>query len=141
MTRSTRGRFITAVLVANSVLWVLFWGYFLWGSEPAPAPLSKHLFRIYHTHPEYVSVLGRALQDGFPKPIVVGTVLVQFPSFLVAYPLGHYLPGDVVFAQTNHRGLMLLLVTALSYGQWYLVGITLGWLVRRRVSASRIPAH
>jgi len=141
MTRSTRRRSITALLVANSVLWVLFWGYFLLGSESAPVPLSKHLIPIYHTHPEYVSVLGRALQDGFSKPIVVGIVLVQFPSFLVAYPLGHFLPGDVVFAETNHRGLILLTVTALTFGQWYLVGRAVDWLVGKRVPANGIFVH
>lgn len=141
MTRSTGRRFITPLLAANAAFWTLFWAFFLWNSQPAPVPLSEHLFAIYHTHPEYVSVLGRALGDGFPKPIVVTAVVVHFPSFLAAYPLGHSLPGDIVLAQTNHRGLMLLAVTVLSFAQWYLAALAVGWLASRRVPTSGVPAR
>ena len=137
MTDTARVRWPRVLLIANSVFWVLFWAYFLWSSEAAPARLAAHLLSIYHTHPKYVSVFGRALPDGLPPTVGSVTGMIHLPSLYVAYWVGHFVPGDIVLAQTDHSGLKLLATTVLSYAQWYFVG----WLLTlvRRMVRERAP--
>lgn len=140
MTRAKGQRLIRALLIANTLFWVLFWGYCYWASEPTPALLSSQPGPIYHSHPNYVSFLGRGLPDGFPKPVKTAT-LVQLPSLAISAGLAQFLPGEFLFAGTNQPGFRLLGTTLLSFVQWYLVGLAIGWLVSRRGSPKQVPAR
>lgn len=121
---------IPTLLIANTVFWLLFWGYFMWLSEATPNLLSTQPGRVYHSHPNYVSVFGRGLQDGFPEPIKKVT-LVQLPSLLLAVALAYVLPGELLFAGTNPPGFRLLATMFISYVQWYLLGSLISLLLAR----------
>lgn len=140
MTNWTRRRLTAALLVANIVFWGLCWGYILVSSEPAPTPLALHLPPVNHNHPNCVSVFGRWLPEGLPRP-AKSLLTVQLPSLVTASFLVHCAPEDVVWLQTNRSGLKLLMTTMLSFVQWYLVGVAAAWLVHRRVRKSQIVLH
>ncbi len=128
MTSTKQSRLWITLLALNSAYWVFFWWYFFWQSSVA-LPITTWEQEV----PFYV-VFGRAF--GGADPVAFHTWLIQsalwlnLPCWLITWPLGHAM-GSVQIASTNYAGLRLILVTLLSYGQWYGIGRIAG-IVRER---------
>jgi hypothetical protein len=118
--KSRRG--ITVLMVLNSLFWALFWAIFFWhsSSEMRPAAWEQDSFYL---------VLGRGFGNvatgAFRSWFIESALLLHIPCVLITWPLGP-LFGDIYVAGTNLAGLRLILITLLSYGQWYVVAKVVG---------------
>ena len=116
------------LLILNSLYWAGFWVYFSVWSIATP----RHL--AWEEIPPFYAVFGRS----FPMtaPAVFHSVVFQtafwlhLPCWLLTWPLGPMI-GATTIVGTNAAGVRLLLITALSYAQWYAVARILGFVVDR----------
>lgn len=139
MTRAFRSRLPLFFLVGNLLFWGLFWIVFFVSSEQAVQGLSTEQlpYDIYHSHPKYTAVFGRALRDGLddlPAPLRFALWL-QMPSLFVAHATAQLIPMDVELLRSNQFGLRLILTMLLSCAQWYWVG----FLLRRIIGTQSRP--
>src|SRR5687768_4563602 len=103
--------------------WLSFWGYFFLRSTPAP-----RINEWERPYPVY-EVLGRGfmyvvpgfeVRDVSSTPIMKAVVWPNLPCWLITWPLVQVM-GTTKLLGTNAAGLRLILITMLSYWQWYFV--------------------
>jgi hypothetical protein len=117
MIKTNSNRIWIGLLVLNTAYWLWFWAYFFMHSI-RPQPLAWEMPAPFYT------VLGRSFP--LPEPTVFHSMVIQtafwlnLPCWLVTWPLGGAM-GTNTILHTNAPGLRLVLITALSYGQWYIV--------------------
>lgn len=134
---------ITIVLAANLFFWVYFWldfGFRTQPYKPRPPVLDEPV-------PHFV-FWGKALP--WQKEMLVRSLQlaqwIQAPSFFVARPYVWVVNKnpqlwDEIFLGVSPGGYLLLIVMVLSFGQWYLVGIALRWLLGRWMPATQVPTQ
>lgn len=131
---SGRSRIISVLLIANAVLWVIFWAGFFSHSVAYPKVPTP--------------------TEGIPLPEVVGhraanpdlapnrdtyfqvSFIPNSPSFLLTrvlfnIPTHGYRSPDL-YLGTTAAGYELLCWMLMSFLQWYLIGRVAAWLVSRR---------
>lgn len=116
---SQRPSRIWITLLLNTIYWLCFWGFFSLHSTPVPQVIAWG-----QLSPFYV-VAGRAFEyavsDVFHTPLIQSAFWLNLPCWLITWPLGPAMGGTEI-AGTNSAGLRLILITLLSYGQWYGIG-------------------
>jgi len=137
--------FARLLLLANAVFWVAFAIYFQSNSRP----YKPHTPMFEEQSPLY-TYYGRALPaEQYMTPLMRTTRFIQWPSFFVARPFfwyfdRHGIDGERVYGGISITGYYLLIVCALTFLQWYLVGLLADYL-RNRMSvkgrASPNPGH
>jgi hypothetical protein len=120
-------RWITPLGALNSLFWMFFWGYFFLHSSPEVRPAAweqDSFFLVFRRG------FGNVATGAFRSWFIESALLLHMPCVLVTWPLTQ-LFGDIYIAGTNLAGLRLILITLLSYGQWYGIG-KIAAMVRKR---------
>ncbi len=131
--KPSRRKVIRIFLAANFLFWMYFWFHFGLMTHP------------YQPHPpmhddpgSFFVFWGRALdwRGEWLSPPVRLARWVQAPSFLVARPYVWVVNRNPrlwneTFLGVSPGGYLLLIVMALSFGQWYLVARVVAWSTKR----------
>jgi len=137
--KSGREKTYTVFLVINSIYWLWFWVYFLTHSIPQQPPVVA-----MEVPRPYFVVLGR--ETTMPEPEILRTPWIKsalwlnLPSVLITLLLPMVIrDGTATFLGTNLSGLRLILVTFLSYGQWYVVAKLMSILITKVTNRAGSP--
>jgi len=130
--RPTIARVMT---VANSFFWLVFAVLFLLQSNP----YKPHKLSFEEATPSYI-FFGRALREvdsgtggSLPPPLMKVTSAIQKPSFVAAEPYywyfnRHEITVDRLYWHVSVGGYYLVVVSILSFIQWYLLAVLLDHL-------------
>ena len=133
--------FAKALVLANAVFWITFVVYFV--SQSYPYQPHQKLFE--EQSPPYI-FWGHAFPfDKYMTPFMRATRLIEAPSFYAATPLFWYFDSRHVVADNLYAGVdvgacYLILVCLLSFGQWYLIGLLMDYVVREHFKIGHGPA-
>jgi hypothetical protein len=133
-----RHGFATLQVLANALIWLIFAVNF--ASESHPYEPHTKLFE--EPSPPYI-IWSRAFPfEKYMTPLMRTTRLLQWPSFYAAAPFNFYVSRhgivvDDLFWGTSAGGYYLILVCALSFFQWYLIGLLANFI--KRVGSSQEP--
>jgi hypothetical protein len=126
------------LLIANSVLWVIFAANFIAKSRP----YKSHPFMFEETAPPYI-FWGHALPfEEYWSPMMRITRTLEAPSFYASIPLNWYFSRRAITVDHQYWGIStgayyLLLGCLLSFAQWYLFGLVIDYLRRSRATTHR----
>jgi|ERR1700733_3951536 hypothetical protein len=127
MRRSTK-----ILLIANLCFWIYFWISFAQASyHYRPDPMGHPAGTGYTFWGHSIAVV----ESGFFYPFFKAMFYIQFPSFALAMLVARVSSPHLLLygfiADISKGGWLLLAVMAISFFQWYLVGL-LGWKIRHR---------
>jgi hypothetical protein len=122
-------------MLANVVFWLFCGIFFVVKSKP----YSPHK-PIFEERAPDVIYFGRAfsyLENEKPILLVRTAQFVQSPSFYAASPLNWFFSGRGITVDREYWGISvggyyLILVCLLSFLQWYLVGLLIDFIQKRR---------
>lgn len=117
-----------AVVVFDALFWLSFWGYFFVQSIATPKII------VWGDTPPFFSIGGRS----FPGDVAAISQSLVFqiafwlnlPCWIITWPLGYLVGAHTVFG-TNAAGARLVLITMLSFVQWWVIGKAILLIVQR----------
>lgn len=128
MTNTKPNRLWTTLLAVNSLFWAGFWVYFFARSIATPQPLT------WEEIPPFYAVFGRSFPltapDVFHSVVFQTAFWSHLPCWLLTWPVGTVMGANTIIG-TNAAGVRLILITALSYVQWYAAVRLVGFVVNR----------
>ena len=118
------GKFAKVLMIANLCVWGYFWIAFAQTSYPfRPDPLGHPAGTGYTFWGHSIAVV----ESGLVYPFFRLVYCVEFPSFALATLLARAFSPRLIlygfFAGISKGGWLLLAVMALSFLQWYLIGL------------------
>lgn len=128
------------LVVANLAFWFAFAAMFIAKSYA----YRPHVKLFEELGPDYI-YFGRALsvfENEQLRPFIRTTRVVQWPSFYIARPFywyfdNHGIVVDRVYSGISVGGYFLILVVAISFAQWYLIGLLID-LARGRLTPTAV---
>jgi hypothetical protein len=134
-------RFTKLLILANGVFWLVFVINFLANSRA----YKPHPITFEERSPLFV-YYGRALPaEQYMSPLMRTTRTLQWPSLFSARPYfwyfdRHGIYGEQLYGGISVTGYYVLIVCALSFLQWYVVGWLIDWVRNRtNVGPTRAP--
>ena len=134
------GKITATLLMANLLLWVYFWTAFALAAEPYdPRPWGHYPVDLYCLWGSAIGLTKSALMYPFMKAIF----WTELPSFwlvtLIQRTLFSKVSADAFLFGISTGGYKLLVIMALSFFQWYLVGRLIQKLTKRDALPSSVP--
>jgi len=136
------GKITVALLIANLVLWAYFWIAFALASEPYdPRPWGHYPVDVYCFWGHAIGLTKSAFMYPFMKVIF----WTEFPSFLLVTLIQRAffsnVSADAFLLGISTGGYRLLVIMALSFVQWYLVGKAIQRFTRRDTPSPPAPVR